>query len=97
MTQPVLFLDIDGVLNSAAWLGRFPGRCLTLPGDAAEMLDPEAVRRLERIRQATGCRVVVSSSWRHALPLAEIERLLRQHGLRVEHLGGVPGQGEAAA
>ena len=80
MTQPVLFLDIDGVLNSDAWLGRHHGRRLTLPDHAAEMLDPEAVGRLERIRQATGCRVVVSSSWRHTLPLAEIERLLRRHG-----------------
>jgi hypothetical protein len=81
---PILFLDIDGVLNSQPWLSRYPGRTLALPSDAAELLDPAAVALLEQIRGATGCRVVLSSSWRLRLPLPAIEGLLRAAGFRGE-------------
>ncbi len=81
MQTPVLFLDIDGVLNSEGWLARYQGRALHLPTHASEMIDPGAVARLDRIQRATGCLVVVSSSWRHRLPLAGIEQHLRHHGL----------------
>ena len=82
--RPILFLDIDGVLNSQPWLSRYPGRTLALPSDAAELLDPAAVTLLEQIRGATGCRVVLSSSWRLRLPLPAIEGLLRAAGFRGE-------------
>lgn len=53
----VLFLDIDGVLNSSAWAERH--------GDGwNRRFDPLAVERLERILRETGCAIVVSSSWR---------------------------------
>jgi hypothetical protein len=81
-SRPILFLDIDGVLNSEGWLARYQGRSLTLPSDAAELLDPAAVDQLERIRAATDCRVVLSSSWRHRLALPAIEALLRGAGFR---------------
>lgn len=53
----VLFLDIDGVLNSAEWF---------LSGVPKNIwdLDPKAVRRLKRILEATGAKVVLSSAWR---------------------------------
>lgn len=59
----VLFLDIDGVLNSRAF---FDGKSSDLLwfGDSLDMLDPEAIERLNRIVEATDCDVVLSSSWR---------------------------------
>lgn len=87
---PILFLDIDGVLNSEPWLSRYPGRTLALPSDAAELLDPAAVALLEQIRGATGCRVVLSSSWRLQLPLPAIEGLLRAAGFRGELVDRTP-------
>ena len=60
----VLFLDIDGVLNCI-----YP-----TPSDEHEWVDldewrygfnPQLVARLRYILANTGCKIVVSSSWRH--------------------------------
>lgn len=51
----ILFLDVDGVLNNGATCfsgGHWP-------------IDPNCVRILHRIIEATGCQIVLSSSWRH--------------------------------
>lgn len=51
---PTLFLDFDGVIARPI-----------ADQSAIERLDPVAVGRLERIVQATGAEIVVSSSWRY--------------------------------
>lgn len=52
----VLFLDIDGVCNSAEWAAAgnslWHGTC------------PEMVKQVRRIIEATKCQVVLSSTWR---------------------------------
>lgn len=51
----VLFVDVDGVLNNAqtrARFGRYTG------------IDPSLVSRLRQVTDATGCTVVLSSTWR---------------------------------
>jgi len=58
----IIFLDIDGVLNSGAWFDENPGALGDFP---VGHLDPAAVARLERILTTTGARIVISSSWRH--------------------------------
>jgi len=52
-----LFLDVDGVLNSQAWMKRCAG--VNLLG-----VDPEAVARVQEIVARTGAKVVLSSTWR---------------------------------
>lgn len=52
----VLFLDIDGVCNSAEWAQA--GNSLWL-GVSEEMAD-----KVRRIVKETGCKVVLSSTWR---------------------------------
>ena len=52
----VLFLDIDGVCNSAAWAKQ--GNSLW------HGTDPQAVKLVQRIIAATKCVVVLSSTWR---------------------------------
>lgn len=64
MTAPVIFLDIDGVLNSqrsCAALSGFPR-----PTDPAswDLFDPVAVRLLRRVVRKTGAVCVLSSTWR---------------------------------
>jgi hypothetical protein len=75
---PILFLDIDGVLNSARFLrenpGAFDGRLLS------QMLDPSAVGRLQQLALATDADVVISSSWRIVFPLTSIAEALAVHG-----------------
>lgn len=50
---PVLFLDIDGVLNVRTWSGR----------DFTE-LQPHLLKNLRRVLRTTGARIVLSSTWR---------------------------------
>ena len=65
-SPPVLFLDVDGVLNQRGTLHRFQG---------VRGVDPEKVEQLHRIIAATDCRIVLASTWRkypdHVAHLAE--------------------------
>lgn len=52
----ILFLDIDGVLNSE----RYVRRC----GYTGVVIDPAKMELLKQIIDATGARIVLSTSWR---------------------------------
>lgn len=82
--ETVLFLDIDGVLNSEAWLQRYLDAGQPLPRPP---LDPLAVARLERIIRETGARIVLSTSWRGH---PELPGWLRSHGCTGEVIGVTP-------
>ncbi|MDO8690528.1 MAG: HAD domain-containing protein [Dehalococcoidia bacterium] len=56
----VLFLDIDGVLNSIAWMKAGNSNADWPVGH----LDPVAVARLNRLITLSGAKVVLSSTWR---------------------------------
>lgn len=70
----VLFLDVDGVLNSHKFLYRGDGRC---DKEWINMLDPAACARLERVLSETGAVVVLSSSWRAHFTAKQFEELIR--------------------
>lgn len=55
--RKIIFLDIDGVLNTQATLRSSHNGIIGI--------DPYRVLLLDRIIQATGAEVVLSSSWRH--------------------------------
>lgn len=74
----VLFLDVDGVLNSAAWFASQPPMSVT-------EVDARAVRRVQRIIARTGAKVVLSSSWRHTPELIE---QLRAAGVPIDDVTG---------
>lgn len=82
----VLFLDVDGVLNSRSVLTRWneQGR------RASEAIDNEMVARINRVVDATGCFIVISSTWRLCWPMGELTAKLRQHGLRDVVIGKTP-------
>lgn len=90
MSMRVVFLDIDGVLNSEPWLARSVEERLgpdfdpELDATWIAMLDPEAVARFDRLVAASGAKVVVSSSWRMMLPLADLARFLAIRGFSGE-------------
>jgi hypothetical protein len=65
----VLFLDVDGVLNSVEWCKA--GNGFGCPPRKRERCTkerlkwcPDMVKRLQRVIEATGASIVVSSSWR---------------------------------
>ncbi len=61
MPRKVIFLDIDGVMNSVSTRPH-------APRGLVDDLDPANVAVLNTIVQATGAVVVVSSSWRLTTP-----------------------------
>jgi hypothetical protein len=67
----VLFLDVDGVLNH---------RAVFLPSRGGSPLDEAAIARLRRVIERTGCKVVLSSTW----------RMLERHVDRLREAGGFP-------
>ena len=70
----VIFLDIDGVLvNRASLFQRSGGTSTASPG---------CISALNRIISSTGAEVVISSSWRLDMTMAELRRKLRSWGVR---------------
>jgi hypothetical protein len=73
--KKILFLDVDGVLNHRA--------CFS-PSRGGSPLCPHAIARLQTVVEKTGCRVVLSSTW----------RTLPRFVDRLEEQGGFPGRHE---
>lgn len=78
--EPILFLDLDGVLNSGIYFDNRAGVGVVVFSDQGGLIDPSAVVHLNRICRETGCIVVLSSSWRETTPLDQIEGWLRAAG-----------------
>lgn len=104
----VLFLDIDGVLNSQNWFG-YMQYCIKnnmynrvmnfvdTPDEYTEykltMLDDRAIANLNRIVEETGCKIVLSSSWRCLWNPNENERTieaLKLKGFKYDFYGLTP-------
>ena len=91
--QKILFLDIDGVVNSVNTGDRgvrplHPGP--DTPDGWIDGIDPEKVTILNRIIAATGAQIVISSSWRRQHGLAETTDTLRRAGLQADVIGETP-------
>lgn len=76
---PVLFLDVDGVLNSARFLRENPG-AFNHGNDEAGAMDPVAVARLEQVLVRAGAVIVVSSVWRILNTVEQILDFLHRRG-----------------
>lgn len=91
---PIVFLDIDGVLNSQQWLRERGQACRRIPrrGTAYARecwdFDPKAVSRLNAFLELSGCEVVVSSTWRKLYELAELEDIFDAVGIHSKPLLG---------
>jgi len=88
----LIFLDVDGVLNSLIWMERMNDAGKNKDGFFFENVDVEAVARLNRIVEATGAAVVVSSTWRIGRSAKELQALLDAHGF-VGNVIGKTGNG----
>ena len=92
----VLFLDIDGVLNSENWFGyrlyciknnmfnevmNFVNTNDERIKHKLSMIDDRAIANLNRIIEETGCKVVLSSSWRSCV---EAENTLTEYILKLK-------------
>jgi hypothetical protein len=76
----IIFLDIDGVLNS----DHFPplDNAKSKVGEMAFWaVDPIAVKRLNRLTQETKSKIVISSSWCTSLEFSVLRALLHKEGV----------------
>ena len=85
----IVFLDIDGVLNDDA---SYVGVYRNTPKTEARMLSlllPEKVALLNRLTDALGASLVISSYWRHPEYIAglDVKDLLRKAGVTATIVG----------
>lgn len=76
---PILFLDIDGVLNSVNYMR---ARAQAGERNVGHSLDPACVAHLQRVVDETGCSIVLSSTWRLIHSLADMRGRLIEAGMR---------------
>lgn len=74
----VIFLDIDGVLNSDEYFDRIQG--LDIQGIETQV-DINKIRLLKNAVIDTGAKVVLSSSWRNTRMGQELRNLLLSYGI----------------
>lgn len=84
MKKKIIFLDIDGVLNSY----KYPAFDL----NSVRGISPWHVKHLNYIIQKTDAYVVVSSSWRIFHKIEEIREMLKSAGFLFSDrvIGGIP-------
>lgn len=78
--KPLLALDLDGVLNSGDYFARLQEESGIVLVSGAQLFDPQAIVHLNRIVAATGCLVVLTSSWRHTHSKDKIEGWMIEAG-----------------
>lgn len=89
MSAPLLFLDVDGVLNHEALYATNAAR-LPVPTPPVGWLDRACVARINALCERTGAQVVISSGWRRYLGVAGALTTLRAGGLTAKVLGATP-------
>lgn len=92
-----LFLDVDGVLNTKAYHETLedprPPWTMDDPteDDWLKMIDADAVARLNQIVEATGCQIILSSTWRIGYgPAPRMQELLKSLGFEGTFVGVTP-------
>jgi hypothetical protein len=96
----ILFLDVDGVLNSHAYSlernladpdhERLPTGSLKDAAGWVAMIDKKAVTRLNTILAETNAKIVISSSWRNAHPPMRMQKILNLAGMVGEVIDQTP-------
>ena len=83
----VIFLDIDGVLNTNWWYTQMDRN--TPKDKYGYAFDPKAVANLKRIVEETGADIVISSSWK-CLGLTQMEEMWNDRNLPGKIIGITP-------
>ena len=85
--RKIMFLDIDGVLNTKWWYTQMERNS---PRDQyGYAFDPKAVANLKRIVEETGAGIVISSSWK-SFGFSELEEMWTDRGLPGKLIGVTP-------
>lgn len=88
----VIFLDIDGVLNtvrSAKWRSERFDYLFSLKYTRKTRFDFEAVANLNELTRLTGAKIVLTSAWRSS-SVRHAQELLREQGVEAQVVGVTP-------
>ena len=83
---PIIFLDVDGVLNSHQWWESEARKGDERQAGLDRHIDPQAVLQLQRICTLTGAHVVISSTWRFG-HLELLLKMLTRYGFTSPVIG----------
>ena len=83
----VIFLDIDGVLNTKWWYTQMDRN--TPKDKYGYAFDPNAVANLKKILDETGADIVISSSWK-CMGLSQLEEMWEERNLPGKIVGITP-------
>jgi histidinol phosphatase-like enzyme len=94
----IIFLDIDGVLNSNKWFNSDEYRQESgTASDAMIMLvnhqwhlDPKAIQLINRLVDTTGAEVVISSTWKIKYDVDQLNEMLTERGATFKAVGRTP-------
>lgn len=81
MTTKIIFLDFDGVLNNQLWYVKTKG------SRERDDLDKESIGFLNNLIEATGAKVVITSTWRLGRTIEELQEILVRNGFTGEVIG----------
>lgn len=94
-----IFLDVDGVLNDEEFMvdSRIEYRAYKEGGGEpshvdfyCSMLNPEKIKLLKQIVEATGAEIILSSSWRSrhqdAVPMLALAKMLGEQGMTIKDI-----------
>ena len=76
--RKVIFLDLDGVLNTARWHRQADQQ--SLQDEYGYRFDPAAVANLKKIVDDTGAEIVISSSWKY-MGLTKLKKMWKERML----------------
>lgn len=83
----LVFLDFDGVLNSSEFAAhQYQNDESAQDSMGLDLFDPKTVECMNRIVDATGAKIIVTSSWRY-LGLTKLQKLWKERGLHGEIIG----------
>ena len=85
--RKVIFLDIDGVLNTKWWYTQMDKN--TPKDKYGYAFDPNAVANLKKILDETGADIVISSSWK-CMGLSQLEEMWEEINLPGKIVGITP-------
>ena len=85
--RKIIFLDIDGVLNTKWWYTQMDRNTPRDKYDYA--FDPKAVANLRRVVEETGAGIVISSSWK-CMGLSQMEDMWDERNLPGKVVGITP-------
>ncbi len=81
----IIFLDIDGVLNGRKWVNT-----LSFAIRSAPDFDPVCCALLQKIIDATGASLVISSSWREIMTIKQLDMHLDINDITAPIVGVTP-------